>query len=184
MVSLALLLVLLLVSTYTDVRWRTIYNWNTYPGILIGLGWNIVGSLLVLDPQVWGVVPWYDSVLGFLACGFVMLICFVFFAGGVGGGDIKLLAMIGAFLGVNKGFEAMLWTFVLGGAMALIILVWRVGIWKLFHHCLRYLWLCLRSRRAIVLSDEERIPLKTDMFLSPSALVAVLIVAVLSEVGG
>ena len=49
----------------------------------------------------------------------------------VGGGDVKLIAMLGAFLGLEKGIEAMLWTFVLGGCMALIVLVWRVGPWRL-----------------------------------------------------
>jgi prepilin peptidase CpaA len=176
MVSSALLLALLLVSTYTDVRWRIIYNWNTYPGILVALGGNLVGSLLTLDPRIWGVVGFYDSLLGFLACSGIMLICFVFFAGGIGGGDIKLLAMTGAFLGLSKGFEVMLWTFVLGGCLAMIVLVWRIGAWELLRHGMRYVWLCLRTGRPVALSEEERAPLKTDMYLSPSALAAVLIV--------
>ena len=39
--------------------------------------------------------------------------------------------MLGAMLGPEKGIEAMLWTFVLGGCMALIVLIWRVGPWRL-----------------------------------------------------
>ena len=32
----------------------------------------------------------------------------------VGGGDVKLIAMLGAFLGPEQGITAMLWTFVCG----------------------------------------------------------------------
>ena len=55
-----------------------------------------------------------------------MIVCFVVFPG-IGGGDVKLMAMIGALLGWEKGLEALLWTFVLGACFSLIILVWRVG---------------------------------------------------------
>ncbi len=47
-----------------------------------------------------------------------MLVLFVFFR--IGGGDVKLLAMLGAFLGLEQGIETLLWTFVLGGAVGLI----------------------------------------------------------------
>ena len=39
--------------------------------------------------------------LGLAACGLVMLVCFVIFR--VGGGDVKLIAMLGAFLDRSKG---------------------------------------------------------------------------------
>ena len=50
-------------------------------------------------------------------CGAAMLVCYVLFAGGVGGGDLKLIAMMGAWLGVYRGLEAMLWTMVIAGGM-------------------------------------------------------------------
>ena len=36
----------------------------------------------------------------------------------VGGGDVKLIAMLGAFLGPEQGITAMLWTFVWARAPA------------------------------------------------------------------
>ena len=36
-----------------------------------------------------------DCVGGLLTCGLLMVVCFVFFPG-IGGGDVKLMAMIGA----------------------------------------------------------------------------------------
>src|SRR3989304_5239036 len=76
---------------------------------LAGLGW----------------IPISDSLLGLLACGLMMLACFVMFR--VGGGDVKLIAMLGAFLGPQQGITALLWTFVLGACVGLIVLIWRVG---------------------------------------------------------
>jgi prepilin peptidase CpaA len=68
-----------------------------------------------------------EGLKGFGACGLLMLICFVLF--NIGGGDVKLVAMMGAFLGLERGLEAMLWTFVVGGAAGLAVLIWRVGMW-------------------------------------------------------
>jgi prepilin peptidase CpaA len=105
-----------------------------------------------------------------------MLVCYVFFAGGVGGGDVKLIAMMGAFLGVYAGFEAMLWTFVLGGCVGLVTLVWRLGVVQLTRRIISRVWSVLRARSWVPLTDQEREPLQVHLFLSPAALVAVLIV--------
>ena len=54
-----------------------------------------------------------DAALGMFVCGGLLLVCYVFFS--IGGGDVKLLAMLGAFLGIEQGIEVVLWTLVLGG---------------------------------------------------------------------
>jgi len=185
MVTTALLLGLLLVATFTDVRQRKIYNWTTYPGFLIALGLNGLGTLLEIDAasgtgadvRLYGLVGLPYSAGGFFLCGAVMLVCYVFFAGGVGGGDVKLVAMIGAFLGLEDGIEAMLWTFVLAGCVALISLVWRVGPVKLLVWVTRHALWILRLGKAATLTDEEKEQLKTQLFLSPNAVVAVVIVS-------
>ncbi len=102
-----------------------------------------------------------------------MLVCFVFFR--VGGGDVKLMAMIGAFLGVQQGIEALLWTFVLGGAMSLMVLVWRVGPAALVARTVRQIVWSLRIRAWSPLSAEERGQLQPPLFLAPSALGALAV---------
>ena len=105
MLTTVLLLILLSVATVTDVRSHTIYNWNVYPGILLAFACSVVGTWLGKDvihgteaDAIWYGIPHLTMALGgFLTCGMVMLVCYVFFAGGVGGGDVKLIAMIGAF---------------------------------------------------------------------------------------
>jgi prepilin peptidase CpaA len=184
MVTTALLLALLSVATVTDLRWRKIYNWNTYAGILLAMGLNGLATLLRIDAvrgtadQIarYGFVGLPDSGGGFVLCGAVMLVCYVFFAGGIGGGDVKLIAMTGAFLGVREGFETMLWAFVLGGALALIILIWQLGVVTLVKRAASYAIMALRFGRHVTPSEEDRRILKSPLFLAPSVMLAVLIV--------
>ncbi|MBN1590262.1 MAG: prepilin peptidase [Pirellulales bacterium] len=181
MVVTVLLLTLLAVAAATDISRHKIYNWTTYPGMLAALGLNGLGSLLArfdladgpsLESLGWiGVVP---SLVGLLVCGFVLLVCYVLLR--VGGGDVKLMAMLGAFLGPEKGVEAMLWTFVLGGCMAVILLIWRVGPWPLLVRFARHALRSLRLGRPSPLSEEDRAELQPPLFLAPSAMVAVVIV--------
>jgi prepilin peptidase CpaA len=180
MLSAGLLLALLAVAAYTDIRYRKVYNWTAYPGILVALAVSGLNSLLVEGVparfmQRWvGGVGLADAGLGFAACGLVMLVCYVF--GAIGGGDVKLVAMLGAFLGLEKGFQVMLWTCVLGGAAGLVVLVWRVGVWRLFVDGCRWLLAVVRVGRAAQAPPATRAGLKTRLFLAPMAIPAVLIV--------
>jgi prepilin peptidase CpaA len=181
MVVTVLLLGLLLVAATTDVRRHKIYNWTTYPGMILALGLNGLGTIVLgttgidaarLESLGWiGLAP---SLVGLLACGFLLLVCFVLLK--VGGGDVKLMAMLGAFLGPEKGIEAMLWTFVLGACLALIVLVWRVGPLRLLGQVLRQMLYTLRLGQWSPLSEEQRAALQPPVFLAPCALVAVVIV--------
>jgi len=180
-VSLGLLLVLMGVCAYTDLRWRKIYNAVTYPGLLAALLLNAGGSVAehwgVSSEQttrVMGWIGWWPSVLGLLACGGIMLVCYVFF--GQGGGDLKMMAMLGAFLGVREGIEVLLWTFVIAAALAMILLIWRVGAWQLVRQASLRLVHALRLKDVSQLSSTAGSPLKTVLDLAPSALVALVVV--------
>jgi prepilin peptidase CpaA len=159
------LLGLLVIATYTDLKDQKIYNQTTYPGMLLGIGLSTV-----LD----GWLGLQYSLAGFLVCGFVMVACFLLFD--VGGGDVKLIAMMGAFLGVQDGIEAMLWTFILGSIMGIAILIWKFGIAHLIKKSVEHLRLVFRAKGWIKPTDEEREPLQRWLFLAPAALAAVLIV--------
>ncbi|MFQ5733690.1 MAG: prepilin peptidase [Planctomycetaceae bacterium] len=168
----AILLALLAVAAVTDVRRHKIYNWNTYPGIVAGL---------VLNGLTAGWIGVGGAALGFLVCGFVMLLCFVLFD--MGGGDVKLIAMMGAFLGFQKGVEAMLWTFVLGAVMGMAIVIWRYGFLTLLANAWRHVRLVFQAWGWISLTKEEREPLQRWLFLAPSALAAVGVVMAEEQTG-
>jgi len=85
----------LVIISFIDLQHRIIPDMISLPGILVGLG----VSLLKLTP-----VSWLDSLIGIIAGGGFLYLVAVFFEmltrrEGMGGGDIKLLAMIGAWMG-------------------------------------------------------------------------------------
>ena len=90
----ALLFSALVVVTGTDLTHKMIPNVITLPGIVVGL----VGAVTVLPVGV------INSVVGLIVGGGILWLLawlspYLFGKEGMGGGDIKLLAMIGAFLG-------------------------------------------------------------------------------------
>lgn len=98
----------LVVVTFVDLDHRIIPDVITYPGIVVGF----VGSFWL------GHVTVLDSLLGILlGGGLLFLVASGYFyltkKEGMGGGDIKLLAMIGAFL----GWKATIFTIFVGSAV-------------------------------------------------------------------
>jgi prepilin peptidase CpaA len=157
-----LLVALLVVATVTDVWRQKIYNWTTYPGLLAGL---ILGYLTDGRPGL------EDRLLAVLLCGGLMVLAFVLL--GIGGGDVKLIAMMAAFLGLERGVEAMLWTFVFGAIAALGLLIWRLGTWRIIRNIAGHLRAMLTAKTWVPLTEAERKPLERGLYLAPSALAAV-----------
>jgi prepilin peptidase CpaA len=170
MVSVAALLAIIftVVAGITDLVRHNIYNWNTYPGIITAFIVNLLEHGLEAPHGL------YDSLIGFFACGFLMLVAYVLFH--VGGGDVKLIAMLGAFLGLEQGFEVLLWTFVLGGVAGVAMLIWRVGFFRLISGVVRHVLLSLRLVTWVPLAEDERKQLEPPLFLAPASVVAVVIV--------
>lgn len=163
-----LLLALTVAVTITDLVTHRIPNWITYTGIVLALGIN--GW-----EQGWdGPRGLEDSFKGLALCGGLMLVSYVLF--NIGGGDVKLLAMLGAFLGVEQGVEALLWTFVLGGMAGVVMLIWRVGFVKLVSGTMRHLLWSLRIGNWLPLSEQEKHDLQRPLYLAPAAIGGVLIV--------
>lgn len=165
MASTTLLLAFTFAAALTDLLHHKIYNWTTYPGIVAALTVNTVES---------GWIGLEESLKGFVVCGLLMLLCLALFD--IGGGDVKLVAMVSAFLGLQRGFDALLWTFVIGGAAGLVVLIWRVGIVNLVRSSVRHVALSLRIARWLPLSEEERKQLQPPLYLAPAAACAVVIV--------
>lgn len=108
----------LIAVTFTDVETRLIPDAITLPGIGVGL-------LFQLYPSPRGVL---DGLAGcLLAGGLFYLIAWlsplVFGREGMGGGDIKLAAMMGAFLGWKLVVVAIYFGVMAGGVCAMLLLV-------------------------------------------------------------
>lgn len=93
----------LIVISFIDLDVRIVPDVISLPGIVAGLVFSVVGRYVVADPFELVPSP-LSSLIGILAGGgFLLALAWAYetFTGveGMGGGDIKLLAMIGAFLG-------------------------------------------------------------------------------------
>lgn len=109
----ALLLIALLVAiTGIDLEHQIIPDVITLPGTAAGL----LASLLTGD------VPWVDSLIGIVAGGGLFLLIILASRGGMGGGDVKLAAMLGAFLGWKVMLLSVLLAVLAGGAVAVALL--------------------------------------------------------------
>lgn len=121
-----LLFLLLIVASFTDIRSHKIYNWSTFPAIILGLGFNM---------SLFGWLGLRESLIG-LGVGFALL--FIFYLGGmIGGGDVKLLAAVGALKGPSFVLWGGLYGAAIGGVIALFSLIWRRrlrwGLKRVFH---------------------------------------------------
>lgn len=68
-----------------------------------------------------------QGLLGCLIAFFLLTLLSLLGKGAIGGGDIKLMAAAGLFLGPAKVMNALIWTFVAGGVMCLIMLGLRLA---------------------------------------------------------
>jgi leader peptidase (prepilin peptidase)/N-methyltransferase len=93
----------LIVISFIDLDVRIVPDVISLPGIIAGLVFSLVGRYLISDPFELVPSP-VSALLGVLiGGGFLLTLAWAYeaFTGveGMGGGDVKLLAMIGAFLG-------------------------------------------------------------------------------------
>jgi prepilin peptidase CpaA len=111
-----------------DLRWRRIPNWLTVGAALAGIAYHgVVGGWAGIETAAAG---W--------AVG--LAIFFVPFAlGGLGGGDVKLVAALGAWLGPAEVVWLGLYTGVIGGVLALIVACSRGYL----RQALRNIWVLL-----------------------------------------
>jgi prepilin peptidase CpaA len=101
-------LIVLAVATFTDLRSRRIPNWLVLPFLLIGIA--VSGWL-----HHWNGIA--HSLEGIALGGFLFGILSVM--GGMGMGDVKLCAAIGAWIGPEQLIVALVLTGIVGGIMAL-----------------------------------------------------------------
>lgn len=123
-------LLLSVVMAVGDWRTRRIPNYLTFGGALAGI---------VFQTAVGGVNGLVQALLGlFLGLGLLLL---PYILGGMGAGDVKALAALGAWLGPTGVFSVFCYMGLAGGLMSLGVLLWRGSLgnflrrgWISLHH--------------------------------------------------
>lgn len=108
-----LLLSALVAITAIDLEHGLIPDRITLPGIGVGF---LTGFL---TPRLF----WGDSLMGILIGGGIFFVIILLSGGGMGGGDMKLAAMVGAFLGWKLMLVALFFGVFLGGVVAVTLLL-------------------------------------------------------------
>jgi prepilin peptidase CpaA len=155
-------LTVLAVAVFTDLRSRRIPNWLVLPFMVLGLavctwqrGWHGLGNS--------------SAGLGLA----ILLYGFLFFLGGMGAGDVKLAAAIGAWIGPSQLFFALVVTAMAGGVM--------VFLWAAFGGFLKDL---LNGASALTFGIKDKAvrdemtlsnPLKRKMPYAPAIAIGTLI---------
>ena len=104
---------LLVTACVTDVRWRRVPNWLVLALAVLGIGFSTA-----IDP----VLPGLGRGLIGLVVGFSIWILF-FAVGGMGAGDVKLIAAAAAWLGPGGAWRASLVAALLGGLLSVVALL-------------------------------------------------------------
>ena len=110
------LLTIIFIAAWQDVNSYRISNILVFSGALLAILINI------FLPSGIGFT---ESILGW-GIGLLLLLPLYLFRM-MGAGDVKLMAMIGAFVGPNDIFSVFLCTLIVGGVLALIV-SWRQGV--------------------------------------------------------
>lgn len=148
--------VVLIIAAYIDGKQLRVPNWLTYPMVFAGIiyntythGWHGLFGIALL-----GMVVGLLTLLPLYA------------VGGMGAGDVKLMAGIGAWLGWQVTLWAFVATVIVGAVMAICMVLYKRGFEKHYTNFLNILgeWMTIRNPRELSKIAAER---KPTMFLLP-----------------
>ena len=145
----------LIVAAYIDGKELRVPNWITFPMVLSGIAFNT---------WCYGWTGLGDSLVGTM----VGLACLLplYAVGGMGAGDVKLMAGVGAWLGAAVTFYAFCVSTVVGAVMAVAMVFYRKAFFQHYANLLTILeeWMKIRNPRQLSQIAAER---KPTMLLLP-----------------
>lgn len=110
-----------IVAAGFDLRTRQIPDRLTWPAVAIGITCRAVLG------------GWRAGLIAFAAALLAFLILRILYAlRTMGGGDVKLLTAVAAFASMPATFEVMFWTAMFGGVMAVLLMLFKGQLGRLF----------------------------------------------------
>lgn len=120
-------------AAITDLKMFRIPNALTFP---------LLASGLVYQVCLWGPPGLGRGLLG-VAFGFAILLPF-WIAGGMGAGDVKLMAAVGAWLGLRLTFQVFVASALAAGVYAMVMVL-VTGRWRELWDGIQLLWIRITS---------------------------------------
>jgi prepilin peptidase CpaA len=165
------LAVLLVCAAVTDLRCGKIYNVVTYPAVALGLiGHTLLGGV------TGGPGPCELGLAGAaagLAAGFLPMLA-AWLAGGVGMGDAKLMAAVGALGGWKFALDTLFFGLMAALALAIVVMIRRRVVRRTLGRVWRFLVLALAPRSAPLPTTEDspKVPLGLAFSIGAAAALA------------
>lgn len=120
------LLYILLAVTLIDLEHRIVPNALVAAGLIIGFLFYLPALLsLITTVPAWLLINRQplDALLGFIVGGGLLLIIILVSRGGMGAGDMKLMAMIGLFVGLRGVAVVLLAAFIFGALVGVAMII-------------------------------------------------------------
>ena len=120
---------LLLVCTYTDFKEKKVYNKWTYPFAGVGI---------LCHTMAFGLDGLVAGLLGGIIAFAVGLLLFV--TNGMRGGDVKLLTVVGIFLGSKGVGSTFFYSMIAGGVGGLLVAAYNGYLWVMLKRIGKFIW--------------------------------------------
>ncbi|MCL5745790.1 MAG: A24 family peptidase [Acidobacteria bacterium] len=170
------------VAAVYDFRFRRIPNWLTLSGVLLGIG---LSSFLNVTGLNWySGYNWRSALAGM---GLAFAVYFpLYLLRGMGAGDVKLMAAIGAIVGPSNWFWVFVLSNILGGLVAVVLLLSKGRARRTFSNVgymlnelahlrppyLRREELDVKSHKAVTMPHGIAIAIGSFVFLAASGILA------------
>lgn len=105
---------ILIVVSFIDLKHRIIPNSIVIVTLLLGIIFLFIGDISLMN-----------SILGMIFGGGLLLL-FALIPGAMGGGDIKIMFALGAFLGYRKTLWALILAFVLASIISVMLILFKI----------------------------------------------------------
>lgn len=139
----------------TDLTKRKIYNAVVLSGFTAALVLNLLDMGLKSG--------FMQTFLGFFTG--ILLLLIPFILGGIGAGDVKMLGMVGAFLGSSLAVQVMLASALAGGVYALILMIKDGNLLRRLQNIYRAIWCSIVVRERIHLESLQDAMPNVKLFL-------------------
>lgn len=157
------LVALVLTAAVYDIRYRRVPNWCSVSGAVIGLA---------LNTFLYGGLPGFVFSVKGLLLGFGLYFL-LYGIHAMGAGDVKLMGAVGALVGWEDWFGIFLVTAIVGGFLALCVMVLRGRVKKTVWNLGYILGEMKHGRAAYVTREELDVKSPKSMGLPHAAVIAV-----------
>ena len=157
-IFLIIIFTVLIVALINDLFYKKIPNWLTYSSLIVGIFFQSIFR---------GFDGFFYSLQG-IGLGFGLTF-FIYLAGGFGAGDVKLMAAIGSFLGPKEIFLVFIYSSLLSGVYAIILLSFHGFILhtlKRYYNILKTLCFTRQLIYIPPLSGEKQLKIKFGIMIA------------------